>query len=153
MCIGRNICKGVRMASKHWRKSNVDDVTKYPNLEADIMNAPLHYLGVHDNCAEYFCKKTTDPEALSTISVLKETNLFYEIMDLCQHYFANNAKSLIAGYSTNKTEGFNSLIYKELGNFVLVRYKYFRTISHVQFWWVQFQKENQLPEKFSCGAV
>lgn len=104
------------MASKHWRECDLDDVAKYENLEKDIMNAPLHYLGVHDNCAQYFCKKSTDPEAHGIISVLKETNLYYEILDLCQHYFANNAKSLIAGYSTNKTEGFNSLICKELGD-------------------------------------
>lgn len=79
------------------------------------MNAPLHYLGVHDNCEKYFCDKTTDPQARSLIAVLKESGVYYEVLNLCQFYFANNVKSLIAGLTTNKTEGFNSLIAKTLG--------------------------------------
>lgn len=90
------------------------------------MNAPLHYLGIHDNCANYFCKKETDPEARCVIAVLKETGVYYEILDICQYYLSNNAKSLIAGYSTNKTEGFNSLICKMLGN-SLDRFAFYKT--------------------------
>lgn len=80
------------------------------------MNAFRHYLGVHDDCAGYFCQKTTNPDAAITISILKETGVYYEVMDLCQYYFGNNVKSLIAGLCTNKTEGFNSLIAKAIGN-------------------------------------
>lgn len=88
---------------------------KYFNLENDIMNAFLHYMGVHDHCAKYFCSKETNPDALDTITLLKKTGVYYEVLDLCQKYFGNNVKSLIAGLCTNKTEGFNSLIAKSLG--------------------------------------
>jgi len=104
------------MAAKHWRQSNIDLIDKYANLEMDIMNAPMHYFGDHDHCQEYFCKKQTEAGAESVVTILKQTGLYYEIMDMCQSYFANNVKSLIAGYSTNKTEGFNSLIAKNIGN-------------------------------------
>lgn len=118
------MCKGIRLAAKHWKESNLDPVEKYTNLEKDIMNALPHYLGHHNNCANYFCKKTTNPEAQKTITILKESGMWYEVMDLCQSYFANNAKSLIAGFCTNKTEGFNSLIAKSLGK------KLFYYMSH-----------------------
>lgn len=103
------------MAAKHWRLANVDPVKKYANLEKDIMNTLQHYIGIHDKCEEYFCTKITSPEAYTTVTILKEAGLYYEVLDLCQSYFSNNAKSLIAGYTTNKTEGFNSLIAKTLG--------------------------------------
>lgn len=114
--VGRNLCKGIRLAAQHWRNSDVEIEEKYRNLEDDIMNAFQHYLGAHDNCADYFCKKTTDPLAAATISILKETGMYYEVMDLCQYYFGNNVKSLVAGLSTNKVEGFNSRIAKTIGN-------------------------------------
>lgn len=114
---GRNICKGIRLASKHWRESSVEDTKKFSNLEKDIMNAFSHYLGVHDACAKYYCDKKTDTAAHKVLKVLKETGLNYKVLDLCQQYFGNNARSLIAGYSTNRTEGFNSLIAKYLGKF------------------------------------
>lgn len=79
------------------------------------MNAFLHYLDVHDRCARYFCQKETTAEARNTVEILKETGVYYEVLDLCQSYFGNNVKSLIAGYCTNKVEGFNSLIAKSLG--------------------------------------
>lgn len=112
---GRNLCKGIRLAARHWQESNLDPVEKYANLENDIMNALSHYLGHHDKCGKYFCKKTTNPEAQEIITVLKDSGMWYEVMDLLQSYFGNNAKSLIAGYCTNKAEGFNSLIAKSLG--------------------------------------
>lgn len=109
------MCKGIRSAAQHWRESDVDITEKFSNLERDIMNAFLHCLGIHDNCAEYFCEKQTNPEALNKLKILKETGLYYEVLDLCQSYFGNNVKSLIAGLCTNKTEGFNSLIAKSIG--------------------------------------
>lgn len=113
--IGRNICKGIRLAARYWRESSADNTEKYLNLERDIMNAFAHYLGIHEKCAKYFCTKTTTPEALSIIQIMKETGVYYEVLDLCQSYFGKNAKSLIAGYCTNRTEGFNSLIAKSIG--------------------------------------
>lgn len=113
--VGRNLCKGIRLAAQHWRESNVELTEKYHNLENDVMNAFQHYLGVHDDCAGYFCQKTTNPDEAVTISILKETGMYYEVMDLCQYYFGNNVKSLLAGLCTNKTEGFNSLIAKTIG--------------------------------------
>lgn len=79
------------------------------------MNSFRHYLGIHDDCAKYFCTKKTDPTAEKVVKILKETGIYYEVLDLCQKYFGNNARSLIAGYCTNKAEGFNSLIAKSLG--------------------------------------
>lgn len=114
-CSGTDIGIGIRKAAEYWRKSDIDIVEKYTNLERDILNAPLHYLGVHDNCGQYFCDKTTDASVKTTITILKDTGLYYQILDLCQNYFANNAKSLIANLTTNRTEGFNSLIAKTLG--------------------------------------
>lgn len=113
--VGRNICKGIRLAAKHWRQADIESSQKYSNLEKDIMNAFLHYIGIHENCAEYFCSKTTNAEVLETVKVLKETGVYYEVLDLIQKYFGNNVKSLVAGLCTNKTEGFNSLIAKGLG--------------------------------------
>lgn len=104
------------MAAQHWKESELDPVEKYANLERDVMNAPLHYLGIHDNCQQYFCNKKTEPEAHNVIAVLKDTGVYYQLLDLCQSYFSNNAKSLMAGYCTNMCEGFNSQIAKELGN-------------------------------------
>lgn len=109
------MCKGIRLAARHWRESNVELTEKYFNLERDVINAFSHYIGIHDNCAKYFCTKTTNPEAINLIKVLKETGVYYEVLDLCQSYFGNNVKSLVAGLCTNKTEGFNSLIAKSLG--------------------------------------
>lgn len=105
------------MAAKHWRESDIELPEKYLNLEKDIMNAPLHYLGIHDGCSDYFCNKETDPEARESLAVLKESSVYYELLDICQFYLFNNSKSLIAGLSTNQTEGFNSLICKTLGNY------------------------------------
>lgn len=109
------MCKGIRLAAKYWRESGVDITEKCFNLERDIMNAFSHYLGIHDNCAKYFCTKETNADAVNQVKILKETGVFYEVLDLCQSYFGNNVKSLIAGLCTNKTEGFNSLIAKSLG--------------------------------------
>ncbi|KAG4074917.1 hypothetical protein HA402_009342 [Bradysia odoriphaga] len=136
--IGRNICKGIRLAAKHWRESNVEMAQKYFNLENDVMNAFLHYMGFHDNCAEYYCSKTTTAEALDTITILKKTGVYYEVLDLCQSYFGNNVKSLVAGLCTNKTEGFNSLIAKTLAgkrvcNSMAGSYKLRTNIAGVQF--------------------
>lgn len=103
------------MAAKYWREKDMELADKYLKFEEDILNAPFHYLGVHEKCAEYFCKKTSDPEAFTVVNLLKKSGIFYELLDICQYYLSNNAKSLIAGLSTNKTEGFNSLICKTLG--------------------------------------
>ncbi|XP_037024163.1 uncharacterized protein LOC119066045 [Bradysia coprophila] len=103
------------MAAKHWNAADISLGEKCKNLEKDCMNAPLHCLGVHDECSEYFCTKTTSPEARDNLTLLKSEGLLYEILGLCQHYFANKAKSLLAGYDTNVVEGFNSIIAKHLG--------------------------------------
>lgn len=115
---------GVRMAAKHWRESGIELAEQYANLEKDIMNAPLHYFGIHKDCADYFCEKETDPEAYGVVAILKESGVYYQLLDLCQSYLSNNAKSLIAGLCTNKAEGYNSLICKTLGNLLLFNCTY-----------------------------
>ncbi|KAG4073416.1 hypothetical protein HA402_007672 [Bradysia odoriphaga] len=113
--VALDIGLGVRMAAKHWNECDISLGEKCRNLEKDCMNAPLHCLGVHDECSKYFCTKTTTPEARDRIALLKSDGLYYEILSLCQHYFANKAKSLLAGLDNNVVEGFNSIICKLLG--------------------------------------
>lgn len=108
------------MAAKHWRESNVALEEKLFSLEKDVMNAFQHCIGIHEGCAEYFCTKETNPEALHTITELKKTGVYYEVLDMIQKYFGNNVKSLVAGLSTNKTEGFNSLIAKTSGKIDII---------------------------------
>lgn len=103
------------MAAIHWNGQNLTDEEKCLKLEQDCMNAPLHVFGVHDHCAEYFCKKTTKPEARDRLKILKDTGLYLEVMNLCQFYYANRAKSLLARYENNIAESYNSLIAKYLG--------------------------------------
>lgn len=110
-----DMCKGIRMASVHWRASTESLSMKIRLLEKDILNAPAHYLGYHEDCNSYFCKKGTDPGALDTINFLKNDGLYYEIRTICQTYFGNNAKSLIANYTNNPAEQLNSYVAKYLG--------------------------------------
>lgn len=84
-------------------------------MEKDIINAPYHCFGVHTKCSDYFCKKATDQAAVATVNWLKDDGIFYEIVNLCQKYFANNAMTLLEGYTTNAAEGFNNLVAKYLG--------------------------------------
>lgn len=103
------------MAAKHWNELDITLGEKCLGLQKDCMNAPLHCLGIHDKCADYFCTKTTSPEARKELDFMKNEGLYYEILSLCQHYFANKAKSLLAGFDNNVVEGFNSIIAKYLG--------------------------------------
>jgi hypothetical protein len=113
---GENISKGVRMAAKHWKARNLSAEEMSNNLQKDCMNAPLHCFGVHDNCAEYFCTKSTTPQAREFVIALKNHKLYLPVLNLCQHYFANNVKSLLAGYESNAVELYNGLIAKYTGN-------------------------------------
>lgn len=110
-----DICLGIRMATDHWRNSDVDQSEKLSSLEKDCMNAPYHYFGQHDKCASYFCKRVTTQESIELVNFLKTDKLFQGIVGLCQDYFASNVKSLLANYDTNAAEGFNSLVAKFLG--------------------------------------
>lgn len=85
------------------------------------MNAPLHYFGQHDKCNQYFCKKTTTPESVELINLLKTDKIFQAVLSLCQDYFASNVKSLLADYDTNAAEGFNGIVAKFLGKNVIKR--------------------------------
>lgn len=73
----------------------MDALEKLENLEKDCLNAPYHYFGQHDNCDEYFCKKTTTKESQSTIDLLKSGGILHQILNLCNIYFASNVRSLI----------------------------------------------------------
>lgn len=112
---GENISKGVRMAAKHWKGTSLSDEDKCCNLEKDCLNAPLHIFGVHDNCAEYFCNKLTTDESREFVAVLKTHGLYLSVLNLCQNYFTNKAKSFLAGYDSNIAESYNSLIAKYTG--------------------------------------
>lgn len=110
-----DICKGIRMAAKHWREADETLPIKVRMLEKDILNAPAHYLGCHEKCNSYFCQKTTEPAAVDNMKSLKEDGLYYEIQSICQTYFGNNAKSLLANYTNNPAEQLNSYVAKYLG--------------------------------------
>lgn len=103
------------MAAKHWSGTNLTEEEKCTNLENDCMNAPLHCFGVHDNCAEYFCTKTTTPEARDLVNELKKYGLYLKVLNLCQYNFANKVTSLLAGYENNVAEGYNGLVAKYTG--------------------------------------
>lgn len=109
-----DICKGVEMASKHWRTTDVGLTEQIHKLENDIINAPAHYFGAHAKCATYLCKKQNDPVEREDLKLLKDCGLYDEILNACQHFFANNAKSLLADFTTNDNESFNNLICKRL---------------------------------------
>lgn len=110
-----DICKGVKAAAKHWRDSKVSLSKKISNLEQDIMNTPAHYFGVHTKCKSYFCTKTTSRGAIDTIYLLKSDGIYHEVMNLCQVYFAGNAKSLLENFTNNAAEEFNNIVAKFLG--------------------------------------
>lgn len=112
---GYDISKGIKFAAKHWRESDLSEIEKINALEDDIMNAPSHYFGVHENCKSYFCNKATDEAAIDTVNMLKYDGIYYEVLNLCQHYFAGNAKSLLANYTNNAAEEFNNLVAKYVG--------------------------------------
>lgn len=92
-------------------------IEKQENLERDCLNAPYHYLGNHDKCNRYFCKKTTDSLSNANINLLKTGGIFYEILNICNVYFASNVRSLIADTSNNAAEELNNIIAKYLGTF------------------------------------
>lgn len=112
---GNDISKGIKTASKYWRESDLDVVDKIKNLEEDIMNASAHYFGVHDNCRQYFCGKVTQKDAYERLKQLKDDGIYYEVQNLCQHYFAANAKSLLENYTNNPAEEFNNIVAKYIG--------------------------------------
>lgn len=113
---GDDLCKGIRIAAKHWRESTLDRFEKLENLEKDCLNAPYHYFGNHDNCAEYFCKKTTTNEGNASIASLKSSGLLHEVMNYCNSYFASNVTSLLEDQTNNAAEELNNVIAKHLGN-------------------------------------
>lgn len=112
---GQDICKGIKIATKHWMQSKLGLIEKINKLENDIMNAPAHYFGVHEKCESYFCNKVTDPIAVENLNLLKKDGLYYEVLNLCQTYFAGNAKSLLEDNTNNAAEEFNNLVAKYLG--------------------------------------
>ncbi len=112
---GVDIVKGIKVAAKYWRESNVELIDKITKLEEDVFNAPSHYFGVHDKCRSYFCKKKTEQGAIDNMNLMKQDGIYYEIMNLIQTYFAGNAKSLLEGNSNNQAEQFNNVVAKYLG--------------------------------------
>lgn len=88
---------------------------KLVNLEKDVFNAPMHYFGIHDECNEYYCSKTTQQADLETVAALKSDGIFYEILNVCQTYFGSTVASLLLNYNNNAAESFNNLIAKYTG--------------------------------------
>lgn len=112
---GNDMCKGIKVAAKHWKDSDLGITEKINNLEEDCMNAPAHYFGVHDKCKSYFCNKKTEQAAIDNLNLLKADGLYYEVLNLVQTYFAGNAKSLLEDYTNNAAEEFNNIVAKYLG--------------------------------------
>lgn len=108
---------GVQTAAKHWRSSSVTVLEKLVNLEKDVLNAPMHYFGIHDDCESYFCSKETEPEARDHVASLKADGIFDEILNLCESYFASSVPSLLLNYNNNMAESFNNLIAKYTGEY------------------------------------
>lgn len=110
-----NISTGIRSATKHWCNADEPLPTKIRMLEKDILNVLPHYLGYHEQCNKYFCKKTSKPGVADHIKSLKDDGLYFEVQSILQTTFGNNAKSLLAGYTNNPAEQFNSYVAKYLG--------------------------------------
>lgn len=145
---GNDMSKGIKAASKHWRESTVSEGEKIKNLEEDIMNAPSHYFGVHDKCKPYFCKRNNDEGAAERLKLLKDDGIFYEVLNLCQHYFAGNVKSLLENFTNNPAEEFNNVVAKYVGgkrvNFSLARSYSARVASAV----VQYNSKGHASSEF-----
>lgn len=145
---GNDICKGVRCAAKHWRESEVSLTEKISNLEKDIMNAPAHYFGVHTHCKSYFCTKTSSRAAIDNLHLLQANGLYYEVLNLCQVYFAGNVMSLLENQTNNAAEEFNNLVAKYLGgkriNYSLARIYAARVAIAV----VQYNSEGRAASSF-----
>lgn len=110
-----DLSKGIKSAAKYWRAAEVSLTKKITNLEQDIMNAPAHYFGVHSNCKSFFCTKTTSRAAADNLHRLKTNGLYYEVLNLCQVYFAGNVKSLLENRTNNPAEEFNNIVAKYIG--------------------------------------
>lgn len=111
---------GIQTASKHWRESGEPLLEKLINLEKDVFNAPFHYYGIHDGCRDYYCSKTTEPEAREIVDMLKDESIFNEILNICQTYFGCTVPSLLLNYNNNAAESFNNLIAKYTGKIIVI---------------------------------
>lgn len=109
------ISKAIRSATKHWQDTDETLPIKSRKLEKDILNVLDHYMGCHEKCDKYFCKKETLPEAADNIKRLQHDGLYYEIQSVLQSSFGNHTKSLLAGYTNNPAEQLNSYVAKYLG--------------------------------------
>lgn len=83
------------------------------DLAKDLQNSPLHVLGQHNKCDDYFCnnKKTCEvdwvPQAIQS-GMLMEINK-------TTNRLVFNSKSLIVDVDNNICEQFNSVINKYIG--------------------------------------
>ena len=113
--IGSSILRirsGVNSAIRFRKNSTESPEEKIKNLRKDIMNAPYHVFGEHENCDKYFCTETGN--SMSSVTLLKESGLFYNIMAILQN-LSDNARSLLFDATNNVAESYNSVIAKFIG--------------------------------------
>lgn len=113
---------GVQSAAAHFRSSDISTVEKLQNLEKDVLNAPMHYFGIHDDCDKYYCNKETEQEARDVVTMLKIDGIFNDILNLCSSYFASSVASLLLNYNNNMAESFNNIIAKYIGKYYYMSY-------------------------------
>lgn len=90
-------------------QDNISIDQKIQLLKRDILNTPKHCIGIHTNCADYFCSKETKSQ------VALEQLKFFGVWDdiLCAiNSLAYHSKSLIYCASNNAAEQFNSIVAK-----------------------------------------
>lgn len=80
-------------------------------LRADILNAPHHVFGDHEECAEYYCKKPRPANEINYIPELKEADAYKTLRGLVLRV-ADESDSLILNENNNKVESFNSVVCK-----------------------------------------
>lgn len=114
--IGDKILKlrfGINCAIR-FRKQEPQPLQKQiKNLRRDILNAPYHIFGQHDNCDPYYCqgKKTNEK---NEVPRLLKCGLFYRLQEVIQ-ILADHSRSLIYDISNNSAEAFNSVVAKFIG--------------------------------------
>lgn len=108
----RRLRTAITKAVKYRKNQNIIRNEKIIALRKDLLNAPYHVFGSHDDCASYFCDKTKIEK--NYVPQLQTSGLFTKVMDVFNS-LADNTKSLLYDYSNNNVEQFNSIITKFTG--------------------------------------
>lgn len=113
--IGERILRlrvAITMSVRHRKNENIEtEREKISKLRDDILNAPYHIFGSHENCNAYFCHGKQEK---NFVEALKNSGLFHKLMEITNN-LADHAKSLLKDANNNIVEQFNSIVAKFVG--------------------------------------